>query len=138
MRVDVVRWAMISLFKGRMMFWAAAMAGFLLSSAAFPAENVNFEPQALAKLRSEICLKATHAQVADLENDINHLALLSETCRAEYGTKVCGLPDKVLESDKLEERYAYYVRRPLESRAGGSNVKVDKHKWETQNDATSR
>ena len=83
-----------------------------------------------AKQRAAILLKATHAPITDLENDVNHLAVLSETCRAESGAKACGLSDKPLGSDKLDDRYAYYVRRPVEAHASGRQAKIDRHNWE--------
>lgn len=102
------------------------------------AQSVNFEPAALAKQRTEICLKATHAPIADLENEVNHLAVLSETCRAEYGAKACGVPDKPLESNELEDRYAYYVRKPVEAHFTVGQAKIDKHNWEATRATASR
>ena len=102
------------------------------------AQSVDFEPAALAKSRTEICLKATHAPIADLENEVNHLAVLSETCRAEYGAKACGVPDKALESNELEDRYAYYVRRPVEKHSSSRPARIDRHNWEGTKAAASR
>jgi|SRR5579859_897134 len=102
------------------------------------AQSVNFEPAALAKQRTEICLKATHTPIADLENEVNHLAVLSETCRAEYGAKACGVPDKPLESNDLKDRYAYYVRKPVEKHFTVGQAKIDKHNWEATKAAASR
>ena len=109
---------------------AAAIALLLALAPIASAQSVDFDPAALAKKRSAIILKATHAPIADLENDVNHLAVLSETCRAESGAKVCGLSDKPLESSKLEDRYAYYVRKPVEAHASGRQAKIDRHNWE--------
>ena len=67
------------------------------------AQSADSHPAALSKQRAAIFLKATHAPLADLESDVNHLAVLSETCRVEYGAQACGLPDKPLESGKLED-----------------------------------
>jgi len=99
------------------------------------AQSVDFDPAALVKQRAAILLKATHAPTADLENDVNHLAVLSETCRAESGAKACGLSDKPLESSKLEDRYAYYVRSPVEAHASGRHAKIDRHNWEAPTSA---
>ena len=93
-------------------------------------QSVDFSPAALGKQRAAILLKSTHAPIADVEGDVNHLAVLSETCRAESGSKACGLSDKPLESGKLEDRYAYYVRGPVEVHASGRQAKVDRHNWE--------
>lgn len=101
-------------------------------------QSVEFEPTALDKARTALCLKASHAPLAELENDLNHLAVLSETCRAEFGGKACGLPEKPLTSDKLEERYSYYVRQPVQTHFSGHQVKVDRHSWETPNAPPSR
>ena len=94
------------------------------------AQSADFDPPALSKQRTAICLNATRAPIKDLENDVNHLAVLSETCRAEYGAKACGLSDKPLESNTLEDRYAYYVRRPVEAHSSGRQAKIDRHNWE--------
>jgi len=91
----------------------------------------------LAKQRTALCLKAGGTPLADLESDINHLAVLSETCRAEYGAKACGLAEKALDSEKLEERYAYYIRRPVDARFSGHQMKIDRHKWETPDGSAS-
>jgi len=95
------------------------------------AQSIDFDPAALGKQRAALCLKAAHASLPELEGDVNHLAVLSETCRAQYGTKACGLLDKPLSSEKLEERYAYYVRRPLEEHLNGRRMKIDKRNWGT-------
>ena len=110
---------------------AAASALLLALVPLARAQSVDFDPAALGKQRSAILLKATHAPIADLENDVNHLAVLSETCRAESGAKACGLSDKPLESNTLDDRYAYYVRRPVEAHASGRQAKIDRHNWET-------
>jgi len=109
----------------------AAAAALLLTLAPMArAQSVDFDPAALTKQRSAILLKATHAPITDLENDVNHLAVLSETCRAQSGAKACGLSDKPLGSGKLEDRYAYYVRQPVEAHASGRQAKIDRHNWE--------
>jgi hypothetical protein len=106
------------------------MAMLLTLTPVARAQSVDFSPAALSKQRAAILLKATHAPIADLENDVNHLAVLSETCRAESGAKACGLSDKTLASNNLDDRYAYYVRKPMEARASGHQAKVDRHNWE--------
>src|SRR5579863_2792374 len=120
-------------------FRITAAAALLMALAPMArAQSVDFEPAALAKQRTEICLKATHAPIADLENEVNHLAVLSETCRAEYGAKACGVPEKPLESNELEDRYAYYVRKPVEKHFTVGQAKIDKHNWEGTKAAASR
>jgi hypothetical protein len=115
----------------RNVFTLAAATALLLTLAPMArAQRVDFDPAALTKQRSAILLKATHAPIADLENDVNHLAVVSETCRAQSGAKACGLSDKPLASDKLEDRYAYYVRQPVEAHASGRQAKIDRHNWE--------
>ena len=115
----------------RNLFPLAAATALLLALAPLArAQSVDFDPAALSKQRAAILLKATHAPITDLENDVNHLAVLSETGRAESGSKACGLSDKPLESNKLEDRYAYYVRRPVEAHASGRQAKIDRHNWE--------
>jgi hypothetical protein len=115
----------------RNVFTLAAATALLLTLAPMArAQSVDFDPAALTKQRSAILLKAAHAPTADLENDVNHLAVLSETCRAQSGAKACGLSDKPLGSDKLEDRYAYYVRQPVEAHASGRQAKIDRHNWE--------
>ena len=114
----------------RILAIALATALLLTLAPLARAQSVDFESAALTKQRSAILLKATHSPIADLENDVNHLAVLSETCRAQSGAKACGLSDKPLASDKLEDRYAYYVRDPLDAHASGRQAKIDRHNWE--------
>jgi hypothetical protein len=109
---------------------AAAGALVLTLAPSSPAQSADAQPAALSKQRAALYLKATHAPLADLESDVNHLARLSETCRVEHGSQACGLPDKPLESDKLEERYAYYVSRPVEAHSKDQKMKIDRRHWE--------
>ena len=109
---------------------AAATVLLLALAPVARAQSVDFDPAALSKQRAAILLKATHAPISDLENDVNHLAVLSETCRAQSGAKSCGLSDKPLGSDKLEDRFAYYVRGPVDAQAGGRQAKIDRHNWQ--------
>lgn len=123
----------------RKLFLVAAGAALLHALApSTRAQSVDFDPPALSKQRTAICLKATRAPITDLENDVNHLAVLSETCRAEYGAKACGLSDKALESNTLEDRYAYYVKRPVEANSSGRKTKIDRHNWEAPAATPSR
>jgi len=115
----------------------AAVASLLMTHVSARAQSVDFDPAALGKQRATLCLKLGHTSLPELEGDLNHLAVLSETCRAQYGTKACGLPDKALSSEKLEERYAYYVRRPLEETLDGRGVKIDRRNWGTDASAVS-
>ena len=108
-----------------------AAAALLMTHIPGRAQSIDFDPAALSKQRAALCLKAGHASLPEMESDVNHLAVLSETCRSQYGTKACGLPDKPLSSDKLEERYAYYVKRPLEEHLNGRGLKIDKRNWGT-------
>ena len=117
----------------------AAAAALLLAFAPIArAQSADIDPAALSKLRAAIILKAIQAPITDLESDVNHLAVLSETCRVESGAKACGLSDKPLESNKLEDRYAYYVRKPVEAHASGGQAKIDRHNWEAPTAAASR
>jgi hypothetical protein len=108
---------------------AATALALALASIA-PGQSVDFDPAAISLQRNAILLKASRAPIAELENDVNRLAVLSETCRAESGAEACGLRDKPLESSKLEDRYAYYVRRPVEAHASGRQARIDRHNWE--------
>jgi hypothetical protein len=122
---------MVSINSRNFLTLAAAIALLIVFVLTARAQSVDFSPAALSKQRTAITLKATHAPLADLESDVNHLAVLSETCRAESGAKACGVSDKSLESTTLEDRYAYYVRKPMDEKAGGHLAKVDRHNWET-------
>jgi hypothetical protein len=93
------------------------------------AQTDDSKPEELGKQRSALYLRATHAPLADLASDVNQIAVVSETCRVKYGSTACGLPDKALESDKLEERYAYYVKRPVEAHSKPHAVKIDRRNW---------
>jgi hypothetical protein len=109
---------------------ASALALLLALVPKASAQSVDFSPAALSKQRSAVLLMATHTPIADLEGDVDHLAVLSETCRAESGAKACELSDKPLQSDSLDDRYAYYVRKPVEVHASAHQAKVDRHNWE--------
>jgi hypothetical protein len=109
---------------------AAAGALVLTLAPSGRAESADAQPAALSKQRATLYLQATRAPLAELESDVNHLAMLSETCRVEHGAQACGLPDKPLESGKLEERYAYYVKQPVEAHSKGQGLKIARRNWE--------
>jgi hypothetical protein len=120
----------------KLLSMTAAGVLFLWLAPATRAQSVDFSPEALGKQRATLILKANHTPIADLENDVNHLAVLSETCRAESGAKACGLSDKGLDSNTLEDRYAYYVRKPMEAHTSGKQAKIDRHNWQASAPAT--
>ncbi len=92
-------------------------------------ENGDAEPEQLVKLRSDLYLRATRVPVADFADDVNQLGVSSETCRARHGSKACGLPDKALESSRLEDRFNYYVKGPVEAQAKVRSAKIDRRNW---------
>jgi len=94
------------------------------------AQNPDAQPAALSKLRAALYVQATRAPLTNLEGEVNHLAKLSETCRVEHGAQACGLSDKPLESGKLEDRYAYYVKQPVEVHSKTQGVKIQRRNWE--------
>jgi len=108
---------------------AAGGALVLALAASSRAQSADSQPAALSKQRAALYLEATRTPLADLENDVNHLALRSESCRIEYGAQACGLADKPLESRKLEERYAYYVKQPVEAHSKTQGAKIDRRNW---------
>jgi hypothetical protein len=108
---------------------AAGGALVLALAGSSRAQSADSQPAALSKQRAALYLEATRTPLADLENDVNHLALRSESCRIEYGAQACGLPDKPLESRKLEERYAYYVKQPVEAHSKTQRAKIDRRNW---------
>jgi hypothetical protein len=107
----------------------AVFALLLTLAPATWAQSDDLKPEELSKQRSDLYLRATHAPLADLASDVNQIAIESENCRIKYGSKACGLADKALESDKLEDRYAYYVKQPVEAHAKGHAVKIDRRNW---------
>jgi hypothetical protein len=113
----------------RVLMMAAGGALLLALAPLSRAQSADSQPAALSKQRAALYLAATRTPLADLENDLNHLAMRSESCRIEYGAQACGLPDKPLESSKLEDRYAYYVRQPVEAHSKGKGVKIDRRNW---------
>jgi hypothetical protein len=131
MRARALKQNICSLASRNVFPLAAATALLLALAPLARAQSVDFDPAAISKQRNAILLKATHAPIADLQNEVDHLAVLSETCRAESGAKACGLSDKPLDSTKLEDRYAYYVRGPVEAHASGRQTRIDRHHWET-------
>ncbi len=122
--------------------WALCLAAagvlFLALAPASRAENPDAQPEALSKQRAALYLQATRGPLANLESDLNRLALLSETCRVEYGAQACGLSDKPLESGKLEERYAYYVKQPVEANSKGQELKIHRRNWAGSSAPASR
>jgi len=108
---------------------AAAGALALTLAPLSRAQSADAQPAALSKQRTALYLEATRAPLANLEGDLNRLARLSETCRVEHGAQACGLSDKPLESDKLEDRYAYYVRQPVEAHSRTQGVKIARGNW---------
>jgi hypothetical protein len=117
---------------------AAGGALVLALAASSRAQSADSQPAALSKQRAALYLEATRTPLADLENELNHLAMRSESCRIEYGAQACGLPDKPLESRKLEERYAYYVRQPVDAHSKGHGVKISRRNWEGASAPPSR
>ena len=93
------------------------------------AQSDSSKPESLNKQRTDLYLHATRAPMANLEGDINHIAVLSETCRVKYGSAACGLGDKALESDKIDDRYAYYVKQPVEAHAKIHPARIDRRNW---------
>jgi len=94
------------------------------------AQNPDAQPAALSKLRATLYVQATRTPLTNLESEMNHLAMLSETCRVEHGAQACGLSDKPLDSSKLEDRYAYYVKQPVEAHSKVQGVKIQRRNWE--------
>jgi len=92
-------------------------------------QNPEAQPAALNKQRTALLARAAHAPLTAIESDVNRLAVLSETCRVEHGSQACGLPDKPLDSSKLEDRYAYYVKQPLDSQPKPQGPKIDRRNW---------
>jgi len=107
----------------------AALTLFLALAPCAWGQKDDSNPQALAKQRSDLYLRSTRVPLADLASEVNRLAVLSESCRVRYGSVACGLPDKALESDKLEERYDYYVKGPVEAHAKAHPAKIDRRNW---------
>jgi len=109
---------------------AATGALLLTLASSSRAQNPDAQPAALSKLRATLYVQATRAPLTNLESEVNHLAMLSETCRVEHGAQACGLSDKPLESSKLEDRYAYYVKQPVEAHSKAQGVKIQRRNWE--------
>jgi len=115
-------WAAICPF----MLWCALL---LATPLTIRAQGADSQPEQLSKTRSDLYLRATRMPVADFADDINQLAVLSETCRAAHGAKACGLPEKALDSSRLEDRFAYYVKQPVEAHAKARSAKIDRRNW---------
>ena len=111
----------------------AALVVILTLAPAGLAQTGDSKPEELGKQRTALYLRATRAPLADMETDINRIAVVSENCRMEHGSTACGLPDKALESDKLEDRYTYYVKGPVEAHAKSHGAKIDRRNWAVSN-----
>jgi len=114
---------------------AAAGALVLALAPSSRAESPDAQPAALSKQRATLYVQATHTPLANLESEVNHLAMLSETCRIEHGAQACGLSDKPLDSSKLEDRYSYYVKQPVEAHTKTQGLKVQRRNWEVSSRA---
>jgi len=119
--------------------WALAMAAagalILTLAPSSRAQTPDAQPAALSKQRATLYVQATHTPLANLESEVNHLGMLSETCRIEHGPQACGLSDKPLESSKLEDRYSYYVKQPVEAHTKAQGLKVQRRNWEVSSKA---
>ena len=113
----------------RWVLMLAAGALLLALARSSRAQSADYQPAALSKQRATLFLAATHTPLANLENDVDHLAIRSESCRIQYGSQACGLPDKPLESRKLEDRYAYYVGHPDVAPSKMKGVKISRQNW---------
>jgi len=113
----------------RVLMLAAAGALLLALARSSRAQSADSQPAALSKQRAALFLAAAHTPLANLENDVDHLAIRSESCRIQYGSQACGLPDKPLESRKLEDRYAYYVGHPDVAPSKMKGVKISRQNW---------
>ena len=120
----------LTLAARRVLCMAAVGALVLTLAPSSRAQNPDAQPAALSKLRAALYVQATRAPLTNLESEVNHLAMLSETCRVEHGAQACGLSDKPLESGKLEDRYAYYVKQPVEAHSKTQGVKIQRRNWE--------
>jgi len=133
------RFSVCGAFAARWGLMMAVSGALLLALApSSRAQSADSQPEALSKQRAALYLAATRTPLGDLENDVNHLAMRSESCRIEYGAQACGLPDKPLDSRKLEDRFAYYVGRPVEAHSKGHGVKIDRRHWEGTSAAPAR
>jgi len=121
--------------------WALPMAAagvlVLTFAPSSRAQSPEAQPAALSKQRATLYVQATHTPLANLESEVNHLAMLSETCRIEHGAQACGLSDKPLESSKLEDRYSYYVKQPVEAHTKAQGLKVQRQNWEGSSKAVT-
>jgi hypothetical protein len=119
--------------------WALAMAAagalILTLAPSSRAQTPDAQPAALSKQRAALYVQATHTPLANLESEVNHLAMLSEACRIEHGAQACGLSDKPLESSKLEDRYSYYIKQPVETHTKAQGLKVQRRNWEVSSKA---
>ena len=120
----------LTLVARRVLCMAAIGALVLTLASSSHAQNPDAQPAALSKLRATLYVQTTRAPLANFESEVNHLAMLSETCRVEHGAQACGLSDKPLESSKLEDRYAYYVKQPVEAHSKAQGVKIQRRNWE--------
>jgi len=124
-------WGIGMILIARWLLCIAAVGALILTLPPYSrAQNPDAQPAALSKLRATLYVQATRAPLANLESEVNHLAMLSEECRVEHGAQACGLSDKPLESGKLEDRYAYYIKQPVEAHSKVQGVKIQRRNWE--------
>jgi hypothetical protein len=93
------------------------------------AQPKDHSPRRLAQLRLALYVKAHQAPLVQLGEELDQLVLLSETCRAQYGTKACGLAGNPRRAGGVEEIYAYYVRTPAELSLDRLEIVVQRENW---------
>ena len=99
-----------------------AVAAVLMTPIPERAQSIDFDPVALGKQRAALCLKAGHASLPELESDVNHLAVLSETCRS-HQTQPGPSGDETNTSGNLSN--ASHIPSPRSQQGSGQSAGVN-------------
>lgn len=129
MRVQTFSQKLCSLISRKFFLFTVGLMLLLALAPTAGGQSVDYSPAAVAKERTALILKATRTPVAQLENEVGHLAVLSEMCRATSGPTACGVSEKPLTSNTIDDRFAYYVRTPVEQHSSARKAKLDLHNW---------
>jgi hypothetical protein len=83
----------------------------------------------LNKQRMSIFLAASRTSLAKVSPDLDRLAITSESCRLQRGSKACGLVEQPLRARTIEERFDYYVQHPLQATLGEMETTSRRENW---------
>jgi hypothetical protein len=86
-------------------------------------------PDSIRQHRLDLLLKAGKQPPGELKEELNRLAIESERCRIQNGSKACGLSQEPLPGGNVDQVFDYYVKKPTESLIDRQRLGVAKSDW---------